>query len=156
MLRTRRRRLVALAAGAVVVVAAFLGLTALTGLPAPGALQRYRASQLQELVDAIHADAGDLRTPDDCWQTLEPDFPSGDRRPIASIDWVRSRVVLAVRADNVGRVERRTRNEVHKRLDEIVAAHPGLSTEMVEIEASPEGWAPLMSCTLVVRGWGGF
>ena len=156
MLRTRRRRLAAIAVGVVVVLAGFLAVTAFTGLPGPGPLRRYRASQLEELVDAIHADAGDTRTPDDCWQELEPDFPSGDRRPVASVDWVRSRVVVAVRADNVGRVATRTRQEVDRRIAAVVAEHPGLSTDMVEIEASPEGWSPLMSCTLVLRGWGGF
>jgi hypothetical protein len=38
----------------------------------------------------------------------------------------------------------------------LVAAHPELSLDMVETEASPEGWSPLMSCSLVVRGWAGF
>ncbi len=156
MLRTRRRRLVAAAAGVLGAVVVFLAVTAFTGLPAPGPFRRYRASQLQELVDAVHDDAGPLRTPDDCWQALEADFPSGDRRPVASIDWVRSRVVVGMRADNVGRVDPRTREAVEQRLGAIVAEHPGLSMAMVELEASPEGWSPLMSCSLVVRGWGGF
>src|SRR4051794_20562305 len=155
-LRTRRRRVAAIAAGVVVAVTGFLVITAFTGLPAPGALRRYRASQLQEMVDAVHADAGDLRTPDDCWQTLEPDFPSGDRRPVASIDWVRSRVVVVMRADNVGTVDSRTRREVESRIEDLVADDPDLSMAMVELEASPEGWSPLMSCTLVVRGYSGF
>jgi hypothetical protein len=149
---TRRRALtvLAVAVGALVVVGV---VTAFTGLPAPGPLRRYRASQLQELVDAVHDDAGPLRTPDDCWQTLEPEAPSGPRRPVASIDWVRSRVVVAVRADNVGAVDPRTRRAVRQRLEAIVAEHPDLSMAMVELEASPEGWSPLMSCSLVVRGW---
>jgi hypothetical protein len=156
VLGTRRRRLAAIAAALVVAVAAFLGLTAFTGLPGPGPLRRYTASQLEELVDAIHADAGPLRTPDDCWQTLQPDFPSGQGRPIATIDWVRSRVVVGMRSDNVGEVDARTRTAVERRLEAVVAAHPGLSMAMVELEASPEGWSPLMSCGLVVRGFGGF
>lgn len=156
MLRTRRRRLAAIAAAVVVALAAFLVLTAFTGLPGPGPLHRYTASQLRELVDAVHDDAGPLRTPDDCWQTLEPDFPSGQPRPIATVDWVRSRVVVGMRSDNIGEVDRRTRAEVERRLEAIVAAHPDLSMEMVELEASPEGWSPLMSCGLVVRGFGGF
>jgi hypothetical protein len=149
---TRRRALSVLAAvvGGVVLL---LVVTAFTGLPAPGALHRYRASELQDLVDAIHDEAGPLRTPDDCWQTLDADFPSGDRRPIASVDWVRSRVVVAVRADNVGAVNPRTRRAVQERLRRVVDAHPGLSMAMIELEASPEGWSPLMSCSLVVRGW---
>lgn len=156
MLRTRRRRLAAIAAAVVVAVAAFLVLTAFTGLPGPGPLRRYTASQLHEMVDAVHADAGDLRTPDDCWQTLRADYPSGDRRPIATIDWVRSRVVVGMHSDNIGEVGTRTRVEIERRLDAIVAAHPDLSADMVVLEPSPEGWSPLMSCGLVVRGWGGF
>ena len=156
MLRTRRRRLAALAVGGVALVALFLVITAFTGLPAPGPLRRYRASQLSELVDAVHSTAGPLRTPDDCWQTLEPDFPSGDPHPVATVDWVRSRVVVGMRSDNVGDVDDRTRAAVEQRLQEIIALHPGLSMGMVELEATPEGWAPLMSCSLVVRGWGGF
>jgi hypothetical protein len=156
VLRTRRRRLAAIAAAVVVAVATFLVLTAFTGLPAPGALRRYKASQLTELVDAVHDDAGPLRTPDDCWQTLEPDFPSGQPRPVAAIDWLRSRVVVGMRSDNVGAVDPRTRAEVERRLRAIVATHPDLSMGMVELEASPEGWSPLMSCALVVRGFGGF
>jgi hypothetical protein len=156
VLRTRRRRLAAIAAGVGIAVTAFLALTAFTGLPGPGPLRRYKASELHEMVDAIHADAGDLRTPDDCWQTLRSDYPSGDRRPVATIDWVRSRVVVGMRSDNIGEVEPRTRAEVERRVDAIVAAHPDLSTDMVVLEPSPEGWSPLMSCGLVVRGWGGF
>jgi hypothetical protein len=156
VLRTRRRRLTAIAAGVVVAVASFLVLTAYTGLPGPGPLRRYKASQLEEMVDAVHADAGDLRTPDDCWQTLRSDQPSGDRRPVATVDWVRSRVVIGMRSDNIGEVDPRTRREIERRIDAIVAAHPGLTTDMVVLEPSPEGWSPLMSCTLVVRGWGGF
>jgi hypothetical protein len=156
VLRTRRRRLAAIAAGVVLAIAAFLVLTAFTGMPGPGPLRRYTASELQEMVDAVHADAGDLRTPDDCWQTLTPDYPSGERRPVATVDWVRSRVVVGMRSDNVGEVEPRTRAEVERRIDAIVAAHPELSTDMVVLEPSPEGWSPLMSCGLVVRGRAGF
>ena len=156
MLRTRRRRLAAIAAGVVVAVGAFLVLTAFTGMPGPGPLRRYTASELREMVDAVHAEAGDLRTPDDCWQTLSPDYPSGERRPVATIDWVRSRVVVGMRSDNIGEVEPRTRVEVERRIDAIVASHPDLSTDMVVLEPSPEGWSPLMSCGLVVRGWAGF
>ena len=156
MLRTRRRRLAALATGVVALVALFLVVTAFTGLPAPGPLRRYKASALEQLVDAVHENAGPLRTPDDCWQTLEPDHPTGDPRPIATVDWLRSRVVIGMRSDNVGDVDRRTRREIETRVKAIVADHPDLSMGMVELEPSPEGWSPLMSCALVVRGWGGF
>jgi hypothetical protein len=155
VLATRRRRLVAIAGATVAAVALFLVVTAFTGLPAPGALRRYRASQLRELVDAVHADAGTLRTPDDCWRTLEPGFDETDdsgARPVATIDWVRSRVVVGMRADLQGRVDRRTRQAVEDRLADVVADHPGLSMAMVELEATPEGWSPLVDCRLVLRG----
>ena len=32
-------------------------------------------------------------------------------------------------------------------------ANPQYSWEMVKIEASPDGWSPLVSCRLVTRGW---
>lgn len=157
VLRTRRRRIIAATAAAVVGVAAvFLVVTAFTGLPGPGPLKRYKASQLEAMVDAVHEQAGPLRTPDDCWQTLEPDFTEVNTRAIASVDWVRSRVVVSMRADNVGTVDPRTRAAVDERLDTIVAEHPELTLDMVALEASPEGWSPLMSCALVVHGFGGF
>lgn len=155
MLTTRRRRLAALAGALVAVAAVFLVVTAFTGLPGPGPLRRYQASELRELADAIHADAGPLRTPDDCWRTLEPGYlEATDRggRPIATVDWVRSRVVVGMRADLRGRVPGNTRKAVEDRLEAIVADHPGLSMAMVELEATPEGWSPLMDCRLVLRG----
>jgi hypothetical protein len=154
VLRTRRR-LIAVAGAVAGAFALFVAVTAFTGLPGPGPLRRYRASQLESMVSAIHADAGTERTPDDCWWTLSPDYPDGPHRPIAAVDWVRSRVIVDVRADNVGKVLDRTREAVEQRLEAIVATHPDLSMDMVELEASPEGWSPLMSCALVVRGWGG-
>jgi hypothetical protein len=157
VLRTRRRRIVAASAAAVVAVAAaFVVVTAFTGLPGPGVLRRYEASQLEAMVDAVHEQAGPLRTPDDCWQTLDPDFTEVDTRAIASVDWVRSRVVVSMRADNVGNVDPRTRAAVEDRLQTVVEEHPELTLDMVELEASPEGWSPLMSCALVVRGFGTF
>jgi hypothetical protein len=157
VLRTRRRRIAATIAAALLgVIVVFLVVTAFTGLPGPGALKRYRATQLEAMVDAVHEQAGPLRTPDDCWQTLSPDFTEVNTRAIASVDWVRSRVVVRMRADNVGTVDPRTRVAVEERLQTVVAEHPELSLDMVELEASPEGWSPLMSCALVVRGFGGF
>jgi hypothetical protein len=157
VLRTRRRRILAAIAGAALgVVVVFLVVTAFTGLPGPGALKRYRASQLEAMVDAVHEQAGPLRTPDDCWQTLQPDFTEVHTRAIASVDWVRSRVVVSMRADNVGTVDPRTRAAVEERLQTVVDEHPDLTLDMVELEASPEGWSPLMSCALVVRGFGTF
>ncbi len=150
-----RRRIVTVAASAAGLLVVVLVVTAFTGLPGPGPLRRYQASELTTLVDAIHADAGALRTPDDCWQTLEPE-PSGELRAIAAVDWVRSRVVVTMRADNIGRVHAPTRAAVEDRVREVVDADPDLSMDMVVFEPSPEGWSPLMSCALVVRGWGGF
>ncbi len=157
VLRTRRRRIVAATAAAVLgAVVAFLVVTAFTGLPGPGPLRRYKASQLEAMVDAVHEQAGPLRTPDDCWQTIEPDFTEVHTRAVASVDWVRSRVIVTMRADNVGTVNDRTRAAVEERLQAAVDEHPGLSLDMVDLEASPEGWSPLMSCALVVRGFGSF
>jgi hypothetical protein len=152
--RTTRHRVVAAAAGVVALVALVLVVTAFTGFPGPGPLRRYTASQLNALVDAVHADAGALRTPDDCWQTLEPE-PSGRLRPVAAVDWVRSRVVVGMRSDNIGRVTERTRTAIEERVQAIVDADPELSMDMVVFEPSPEGWSPEMSCALVLRGWSG-
>ena len=157
VLRSRRRRiLAATGSGVVVLVVGFVVVTAFTGLPAPGPLERFKASQLEAMVDAVHEQAGPLRTPDDCWQTIEPDFTEVHTRAIASVDWVRSRVVVSMRADNVGTVDPRTRSAIEERLRTVVDEHPDLSLDMVELEASPEGWSPLMSCSLVVRGFGSF
>lgn len=153
MLASRRRRVVAVVVSVMMAVVVFVVLTAFTGLPGPGPLHRYRADQLQEMVDAVHADAGPLRTPDDCWRTLEPDYDAAGGRPIATIDWLRSRVVVGMRADLIGRVRGDTRRAIEARLDAIVAEHPDLSTAMVVLEATPEGWSPLMDCRLVIRGY---
>lgn len=151
---SRLRHPIVVAAAAVVgVVALVVAVTAFTGLPGPGPLRRYRAAELRQLVDAVHEQAGVLRTPDDCWRTLEPDHPSGPDRPVATVDWIRSRVVVGVRADNIGRVDPRTRRAVREELDEVFADHPDLSEDMVVLEPTPQGWSPLMSCSLVVRGW---
>jgi hypothetical protein len=151
--RHRWRRVVA----AIAVLAAAIGLTSVTGLPAPGPLERYPVSTLHELVDAIHAEAGELRTPDDCWRTTfrarRDDAPDGPPRPIAAVDWLRSRVVVRVHADSIGRVDDRTALAVQRRLDAIVAAHPDLEAGMVVTEPSPDGWSPTMDCDRVTRGW---
>jgi hypothetical protein len=152
VLTTRRRRLAALAGAVVAVAVLFVVVTAFTGFPGPGPLRRYRASELRELVDAIHEAAGPQRTPDDCWRSLEPDYDASEGRPIATIDWVRSRVVVGIRADIRGRVHPRTREAVEDRLADVVADHPGLSSGMLVTEATPEGWSPLVDCELVVRG----
>jgi hypothetical protein len=151
--RRRWRRAVAVVA----VVAATVGVTALTGLPAPGPLERYPVATLHDLVDAIHAEAGALRTPEDCWRTTfraqRDDAPDGPPRPVAAVDWLRSRVVVRVHADWIGRVDARTAEAVRRRLDAVVSAHPDFEAGMVVTEASPDGWSPLVDCTRVTRGW---
>ena len=153
MLTARRRRLAALAGAVVTVAVVFVVVTAFTGFPGPGPVRRYRAAQMREMVVAIHDDAGPLRTPDDCWRTLEPTYDGTGGRPIATIDWVRSRVVVGMRADLRGRVTSGTRAAVEERLAEIVADHPDLSRDMIVLEATPEGWSPTMDCRAVVRGF---
>jgi hypothetical protein len=142
---------------AIVVVVALLATTSLTGLPAPGPLERYPVATLHDLVDAVHAEAGPLRTPDDCWRTTfrarRDDAPDGPPRPIAMVDWLRSRVVVRVHADAVGRVDARSAEAVRRRIAAVVAAHPEFEPGMVVTEASPDGWSPLMDCDRVTRGW---
>jgi len=153
---TRRRWPWWLAASALVVVAA-LATTSVTGLPAPGPFRRYPVATLHELVDAVHAEAGPERTPDDCWRTTfrarRDAAPDGPLRPIAAVDWVRSRVVVRVHADAVGNVDARTAEAVRRRIAAIVAANPEFEAGMVVTEASPDGWSPLMDCRRVTRGW---
>ena len=139
---------------AAVVAAAvlFVAVTAFTGFPAPGPLRRYPASDLQDLVAAIHAEAGPERTPDDCWKRVsDQNAPDGPERPIAAVDYVRSRVVVRERSDLTGEVDRRTDAAVRRALEEIVDADPAFSWRMVLIEASPDGWSPLMDCRLVIQ-----
>jgi hypothetical protein len=142
---------------AVAGLVAFGLVTSFTGLPGPGPLRRHPTATLDELVDAIHADAGDLRTPDDCWRTTyrasRDAAPPGPPRPIASVDHLRSRVVVRAHADQLGRVDARTAASIERRLDAIVGDDPRFDREMTVVEASPDGWSPLMSCPLVTRGW---
>ena len=153
--RTRRWWLWAVAALAL--AAAVLGITSLTGLTGPGPLTRYPKATLDDLVAAVHADAGELRTPDDCWRTTYrasvDEAPDGPPRPIAAVDHLRSRVVVRAHADQVGRIDPRTRREIDRRLDAIVGEDARFEPGMVRVEASPDGWSPLMSCPLVIRGW---
>jgi hypothetical protein len=141
----------------VLVVGLFVAVTAATGFPGPGPIRRHPASTLGALVDAIHAEAGPLRTPDDCWRTTfraeRDDAPPGPDRPIAAVDLLRSRVVVRVYADQIGRVDGRTADAVRRRVQAVVASDPRFDDAMVITEASPDGWSPLMSCGLVTRGW---
>jgi hypothetical protein len=149
--RPRRRPLViiALAVGAVAVL--FFGITAFTGLAGPGMLTRYPYGELGDLAAAIEQRAGDIRTPDDCWRELEG--ATGPIREIARVDYLRSRVVVRAYAADSGRIEPVTFRAITDRIDEVIALDPDFSWQMVQIEASPDGWSPLVSCRLVTRGW---
>lgn len=138
-----------------VAIIAFVGITAATGLPAPGPFQRYPVSTLDDLVHAIHAEAGPLRTPDDCWKTYyrHGSAPKGPDRPIAAVDWLRSRVVVRERSDLAGNVSWSTSLAVHSRLAQIVEDDPRFSWRMIEVEPSPDGWSPTMSCSPFVRSF---
>jgi hypothetical protein len=138
-------------------VVGVLVVTSFTGLPAPGPLQRYPTAVLNDIVAAVHADAGDLRTPDDCWRTTyrasQDDAPPGPPRAIAAVDHLRSRVVVRAYADQRGRVDDRTAEAIERRIDQIVRDDPRFERSMILVEPSPDGWSPLMSCPLVIRGW---
>lgn len=144
-------------AGVGVVVVALV-VTSFTGFPGPGALRRYPTADLAALVDAVHADAGELRTPDDCWKTTygatQDAAPAGPPRPIAAVDRVRSRVVVRLHADLRGRVDSGTEGSARRRVRQVVRTDERFSDDMVVFEASPDGWSPSMSCPLVIRGWG--
>jgi hypothetical protein len=66
----------------VVVIALFFCVTTFTGFPAPGIARRYSASDLNDLVRKI----------DDVYALHDCGRPSDE--PIASVDWLRSRVRL--------------------------------------------------------------
>lgn len=147
--RWRKVRTVAAIVLAAVVV--FLAVTAVTGLPAPGALRRHPYRELRALADRVNADAGPIRTPDDCWRTLYD--AEGPLREIAAVDHVRSRVVVRIYSGNRGTVDPTTYNAVVERLDALVTADPRFGWGMIQLEASPDGWSPLVSCRLVTRGY---
>ena len=65
----RHPRFVVAAIVLVVAATAFVGITGATGLEGPGWLHRYPYRDLGRLADTINAEAGELRTPDDCWRT---------------------------------------------------------------------------------------
>jgi hypothetical protein len=139
------------AAGVALALVVLVAVTGVTGLPAPGPLERHPYRDLGALADAVHAEAGDFRTPDDCWRTLHGN--SGPLRPVAGVDYVRSRVVVRAYSAESGVIDPRTFRAVVERIDEIIADDSRFSWDMVEIEASPGGWSPLLSCRLVTRGW---
>lgn len=154
----RSRRWLAAGVAALVGVVAFFAVTGITGLDAPGWMRRYPYADLGQLADRVSAEAGDLRTPDDCWRTLSAKDdaernPDGPLRDIARVDYVRSRVVVRVYASESGRVDRTTQRIVNERLAALFSADPRFSWQMVKLEPSPDGWSPLVSCRLVTRGW---
>jgi hypothetical protein len=155
---TRRRRLCVVLAIAVGCVVAFVGMTAVTGLGGPDWMRRYPYSELRDLAARVNQEAGDLRTPDDCWRTtpskdgLKRD-EGGPLRDIARVDHLRSRVVVRVYAAESGRIDATTRRAVDDRLNALFDAEPAYSWSMVKVEPSPDGWSPLVSCRLVTRGW---
>jgi hypothetical protein len=155
-----RRRLRWLAAGAAVVilVVGFLGITGATGLGGPRWMQRYQYSELSDLAALVNDGAGALRTADDCWRTTPSKGdskrnPDGPLRDIAKVDYLRSRVVVRGYANQSGIIDATTHRAINQKLDELFAAHPELSWNMVILEPSPDGWSPLVSCKLVTRGW---
>lgn len=154
----RRKRLIVAAAVIVTAMVAFVAVTGATGLGGPGWLRRYPYGDLGNLATSVNADAGDLRTPDDCWRTTPSKDdakrdPNGPLRDIAKVDYLRSRVVVRVYASESGRVDRLTRHAVMNRLDRLFGLEPQFSWAMIELEPSPDGWSPLVSCRLVTRGW---
>lgn len=155
--RRRRKWLVAAAITAALAVG-FFGVTGATGLNAPGWMERYKYSELRSLAGAVNTEAGDLRTADDCWRTVPSKDdakrdPNGPLRDIAKVDYIRSRVVVRIYANESGKIDQTTYRAVIDRLDGFFARTPQYSWDMVKLEPSPDGWSPLVSCRLVTRGW---
>jgi len=66
----------------------FVVVTSYTGLPGPGAVHRYRTSELEDLADRINHSEG-------CWTTAGVTPEGQSQSPaVASVDWLRSRVHL--------------------------------------------------------------
>jgi hypothetical protein len=149
--RPRRRLTIALIVGSALLVVGFLGVTALTGLAGPGMLRRYPYRDLSALAESIDDLAADIRTPDDCWRELHGN--DGPIRQVVRVDHLRSRVVVRAHARTSGRIDPSTFRAVTDRIDEAIASNPRYSWQMVQIEPSPDGWSPLVSCRLVTRGW---
>lgn len=154
----RRRGWLVVVGAIVIVVIGFFAVTGATGLGGPSWLHRYPYGELRTLANAVNADAGALRTPDDCWRTTPTTDdahrdPEGPLRDIAEVDYLRSRVVVRGYANQSGIIDRTTRRSLDDRIDAIVASNPGFSRSMMVLEPSPDGWSPLVSCRLVTRGW---
>lgn len=125
--------------------------TSFTGLSGPGPLSRYRYAELHDLATAIDEQAGDLRTPDDCWRELNG--ATGPIREIARVDVLRSRVVVRAYASASGRIDPVTATAVDQGIRRAIATDARFSRDMVIVEPSPDGWSPLVSCRLVIRRW---
>lgn len=154
----RRRKWLAAAAILLVILIGFFGITGATGLRAPGWMERYKYTELSSLATAVNNEAGDLRTADDCWRTVPSKDgtkrdPDGPLRDIARVDYIRSRVVVRIYANESGKIDQTTYRTAIDRLDSFFANHPQYSWDMLKIEPSPDGWSPLVSCRLVTRGW---
>ena len=110
----------------VLIVVAFFGITGATGLTGPAWMHRYQYSELGDLAAAINANAGDLRTADDCWRTTPSKDdakrdPTGPLREIARTDYVRSRVVVRGYASQSGKIDANTTRAITDSLDNLFA-----------------------------------
>lgn len=119
--------------------------TSVTGLPGPAPLRRYPVHALAEVVAAVHDDAGELRTPDDCWRGRHGRDP-GPAREVARIDHLGSRVVVRAWAGDDGVADPATRRRIERRIDALIEERPHLEREMVRIESSVDGWRPELDC----------
>jgi hypothetical protein len=142
--RGRVPRWLVIAAGVVGALATFVAITGATGLPGPGPLRRYPTAELTQVVDALHAEAGELRTPDDCWRRRADD--PGPLRDIARIDLLGSRVVVRAWAGDDGVVDVITRKRIERHVDAVLDDLPHLERDVVRIEASVDGWRPELDC----------
>ncbi len=133
------------AAVVLAVVAAALVVTGLTGLDAPGPLHRYRYVDLATLADLVDEQAGEIRTPDDCWRLIDDD-PDSPLRTIAKVDYLRSRVVVRLYARQLGKVDPSVRNAAEREIRAVIEANPEFTRDMVVTEASPDGWSPKVTC----------
>jgi hypothetical protein len=142
---TTKRVIVAVAIALSVFVAA-LGVTGVTGLGGPGPIHRYTYAELGDLADLLNVEAGDLRTPDDCWRTLTG--AEGPLRDIAKVDYLRSRVVLRLYSRQLGKLDASVRNQSERAIEELLVSHPEFTRDMIVTEPSPDGWSPKLTCRI--------
>jgi len=85
---TRIRMGLAITALLLVACTMLVFVTSYTGFPGPGAVHRYRTSELEGLADRINHSEG-------CWNTAGVTPEGQSQSPaVASVDWLRSRVHL--------------------------------------------------------------